>query len=492
MTYLLAIDQGTTGTTVLVLDDQLTVLASVNREFAQVYPRPGWVEHDPEAIWQSVLDAVGEAIARARIDMAKIAAIGITNQRETTFLWERATTKALHNGIVWQCRRTEARCAALREAGHAGLVKERTGLVLDPYFSATKIAWLLDQTDSHARAQRGELCFGTVDTYLLWRLSGGESHVTDVSNASRTMLLDLESLTWDAELCELFGVPMALLPALGGNAEILGRTKGVPGLPDGIPIAGMAGDQQAALFGQTCFATGEAKCTFGTGAFLLMNTGATPVRSDNGLLTTVAWRVGEQRVYALEGSTFIAGAIVQWLRDGLGLIEKAADIEGLAMGVADNGGVVFVPSLTGLGAPHWRAEARGLVCGLTRGTTRGHLARAALEGIAHQNTDVLEAMAADLGRELTTLKVDGGASANDLLMQIQADLLGARLVRPEIIQTTALGAALLAGLGVGVFSDLDAVRAVWREARVFAPLADPAQRQEMRAMWGQALRRVSL
>ncbi|HEX2571305.1 MAG TPA: glycerol kinase GlpK [Polyangia bacterium] len=466
-----AIDQGTTGTTVLVLDETLALRGRGYREFPQIYPQPGWVEHDPEEIWRSVAAALGEALAHARVSPDEIAAIGITNQRETTLLWDRATQKPLANAIVWQDRRTADRCAALRAAGHLERVRHKTGLVLDPYFSGTKLAWLLEHVPNlRPQASSGAACFGTVDSFLVARLCGGV-HVTDVSNASRTLLFDLHTLDWDPELCALFGVQRECLPAVRGSAEVYGTTRGLGalGLPDGIPVAGMAGDQQAALFGQACFSPGEAKCTYGTGAFLLMNTGDRPVASTRGLLTTVAWRIGGEVAYALEGSAFIAGAMVQWLRDGLGIIEKAADIEALARSVPDSGGVVAVPALSGLGAPHWRPEARGLLTGLTRGTGRGHLARAVLEGIALQNYDILTAMQEDAGRRLTSLKVDGGASANDLLMQFQADVLGVEIVRPALIETTALGAAFLAGIGAGVWRGLDDARRAWREGWRFRP-----------------------
>jgi len=482
--YLLAIDQGTTGTTVLVIDEQLVVRGQHTQDFPQIFPQPGWVEHDPEAIIHSVEVAIAQALAAAGVAGSTVAAIGITNQRETTVLWDRATGRAVHNAIVWQCRRTADRCAVLKAAGHEALFKARTGLVLDPYFSGTKVAWLLDHVpDARTRAARGELAFGTIDSFLVARLTGGAVHVTDVSNASRTLLMDLETLAWDPTLADLLTVPLAVLPTIRSSAEVYGKTRGFKGLPDGIPIAGMAGDQQAALFGQACFAPGEAKCTYGTGAFLLMNTGERPVFSQNGLLTTVAWQVGGHVTYALEGSAFIAGAAVQWLRDGLGLIQHASEIEGLAAQVPDTGGVYFVPALTGLGAPYWRPEARGVIHGLTRGTTAAHLARATLEGIAFQNQDVLAAMQRDLGHPLTTLKVDGGAAANGLLMQIQADLLGVEIVRPAMLQTTALGAALLAGLGSGYFSDLEAVRAAWRADATFQRTADPADVAERLAGW---------
>lgn len=466
--YILAIDQGTTGSTVLVIDRALSIRGRHTEEFAQIYPQPGWVEHDPEAILASVGHSVERALANAGVQAEEIAGIGITNQRETTVVWDRQTGRAIHNAIVWQDRRTTPRCQDLRADGHEALFRRRTGLVLDPYFSGTKIAWLLDNVSgARPRAEKGELAFGTIDSFLVWRLTGGAAHVTDASNASRTLLLDLHSLHWDEELCGLLRVPMAVLPAVRSCSEVYGTTRNFPGLPDGIPVSGMAGDQQAALFGQACFAVGEAKCTYGTGAFLLMNTGDRAVESHNGLLTTVAWRLGGQTTYALEGSTFIAGAAVQWLRDGLGLIRKAADIEALAAGVPDAGGVYFVPALTGLGAPHWRPDARGAISGITRGTTAAHLARATLEGIAFQCSDVLDAMQRDLDRPLAALKVDGGASANDLLMQFQADLLGVEIVRPAMLETTALGAAFLAGLGVGLWPDLTAVSKAWREDRRF-------------------------
>ncbi len=466
--FVAAIDQGTTGTTVLVLDEELQLRGRAYREFPQIFPRPGWVEHDPEAIWRSVTEALAEAV-RAAGD-GELAAIGITNQRETTIVWERSSLRPLANAIVWQDRRTADACAKLREAGHLERVRAKTGLVLDPYFSGTKLQWLLEHTDGlRARAERGDARFGTVDSFLVARLTGGEAHVTDVSNASRTLLLDLRALAWDGELCALLGVPPACLPEVRGSAEVYGEARGVPGVPDGVPIAGMAGDQQAALFGQACFAAGEAKCTYGTGAFLLMNTGAEAVPSRHGLLTTVGWRVGGEIAYALEGSAFVAGAMVQWLRDGLGLIKSAAEIEALAASVPDSGGVVAVPALAGLGAPHWRPEARGLLVGVTRGTTRAHVARAVLEGIALQNHDLLAAMQADSGRQLTALKVDGGASANDLLMQFQADILGVEIVRPALVETTALGAALLAGIGAGLYRGTDDARRAWREERRFSP-----------------------
>jgi glycerol kinase len=489
--FILAIDQGTTGSTALLVDAGGVVRGRGYREFPQIYPRPGEVEHDPEAIWTSVLGAIGEALAGA--DPKRIAAIGITNQRETTLLWDRADGKPIGNAIVWQDRRTAPFCAELKAAGHEARVRERTGLVLDPYFSATKIRWLLDNVDGlRARAASGKLAFGTVDSFLIWRLTGGQVHVTDVTNASRTLLCDLETRRFSDELCELFGVPRAVLPEVRPSAGRLGETRGVPGLPDGIPIAGVAGDQQAALYGQDCTEPGDAKCTYGTGAFLLMNVGALPKRSQRGLLATVAWTfdeaLGGATAYALEGSAFIAGALVQWLRDGLGIIGSAAEIEGLARSVPDSGGVTIVPALTGLGAPHWRAEARGLIMGLTRGTTKAHLARAALEAIALQNVDLVTAMQEDAGRAINSLRVDGGASANDLLMQLQADLLGVQIYRPEMVESTALGAAKLAALAIGLPAP-ESGRETTR-MRLYSPGMPAATRSDLLARWAAAVGRA--
>ncbi len=487
MRHVIAIDQGTTGSTVLVLDEKLEVRGRGYREFRQIYPQPGWVEHDPEDIWASVLDALGQAMKG--IDAASVAAIGITNQRETSVIWDRSTGKATHNAIVWQDRRTADRCAELTASGKEARVKQLTGLTIDPYFSGTKVSWMLHNVPGMAAAARsGSLAFGTVDSYLLWRLTGGRVHATDVTNASRTLLFDIHDLAWSDELCEMLGVPRALLPEVVPSSGTCGVTKGVPGLADAVPIAGLAGDQQSALFGQACFAPGDAKCTYGTGAFILMNTGDTPVQSTSGLLTTVAWKLstGELR-YALEGSAFIAGAAVQWLRDGLGLITKASEIEELARSVPDSGGVIVVPAFAGLGAPHWRPEARASITGITRGTTKAHLARATLEGIALQNVDILRAMQRDAGRPLTMLKVDGGAAANDLLMQFQSDVLGVEIARPQLVESTALGAAFLAGLGTGVWKDQKAIEATWREQRRFKPTTDRAWVTEHLARWDAAV-----
>jgi len=494
----LAIDQGTTGTTVLVFDDRLALRARGYREFAQHYPEPGWVEHDPEEIWASVLGAIADALHGAgnsgAVEPAMISAIGITNQRETTLVWDRKTGKPLHNAIVWQDRRTAMACSKMKEFGWEDEFRRRTGLVLDPYFSGTKLAWLLENVDGlRERAERGEVCFGTVDSFLVWRLTAGQAHVTDPSNASRTLLYDLHEERWSPSLCEQLGVPPQLLPEIRSSAEIYGLTKGVAGLPDGVAVAGMAGDQQAALFGQGCWRTGEAKCTYGTGAFLLMNTGTTAVPSHNRLLTTVGWRIDRETHYALEGATFVAGAMVQWLRDGLGIISTAREVEELAASVPDSGGVVAVPALTGLGAPHWRPEARGLLTGLTRGTTKGHIARAVLEGIALQIGDLLGAMQADAGLSLTTLRVDGGAAANDLLMQFQADILRVPIERPQLVEATALGAAMLAARGVGLFRSQEELGTVWKAAidsgvtRHFVPAMSTTDIEGFRARWKSAI-----
>jgi glycerol kinase len=489
--YVLAIDQGTTGTTVLVLDAKLAVKARVNREIRQFFPRPGWVEHDLNDIWRSVELAIATALRRARVSGSEIAAIGITNQRETTAVWNRSTGKPVHRAIVWQDRRTAAACASMRERGLEPLFQTRTGLLLDPYFSGTKLSWLLREIPGlRAQAERGDLCFGTIDSFLLHRLSDGAVHASDVSNCSRTILFDIHALQWDPELCRLLEIPAALLPRPCSSSEHIASTGGLRSLPDGIPIAGIAGDQQAALFGQACFAPGESKCTYGTGAFLLMNVGAKAPISGRRLLSTVAWRIGDEVAYALEGSAFVAGAAVQWLRDGLGLIKRSSEIERLARQVPDSGGVVFVPALTGLGAPHWRPEARGVITGLHRGTTRAHLARATLEGMALQILDLSDAMAADSGRPLTALRVDGGASQNGLLMQLQSDLLGVPVERPRLVESTALGAAFLAGLAVGFWKDREQVRAVHRVQKRFLPRADPKRRAELvelRERWNRAV-----
>jgi glycerol kinase len=484
--FVLAIDQGTTGTTALLLDTRGEVRGRGYAELPQHFPRPGWVEHDGEEIWKSVLSAVRGALEG---DAGRgIAAIGITNQRETTLLWERRSGRPVARAIVWQDRRTSERCAALKRAGLEGAIRRKTGLVLDPYFSATKLEWLLRHDRARAaRARRGELAFGTMDTWLLWKLTGGAVHATDPTNASRTMLFALRERRWDDSLLERFGVPRAVLPEVRPSSGEFGRTRGVSGLPDGVPIAGIAGDQQAALFGQGCVTPGTSKNTYGTGCFLLTHTGTKPVLSRAGLLTTVACGARGEAAYALEGSVFIAGAAIQWLRDGLGLLKRATESEGLARSVEDAGGVVLVPAFVGLGAPYWRPDARGALFGLTRGTTRAHVVRAALESLAFQTRDLVEAMARDAGRRVTRLRVDGGAAANDFLMQTQADLLGIAVERPRVVETTALGAGLLAGLGVGFWSshrDADRAR---RVERVFKPQRPRAWREAEYARWKKAV-----
>lgn len=489
--HVLAIDQGTTGTHVTILDAKLRVVGTAYRELTQHYPRPSWVEHDLTELWASSETCIGKALKAAKLQGRDISAVGITNQRETTGLWHRETLAPLGRAIVWQDRRTSSLCADLKARGQEALVRERTGLVLDPYFSGSKLAWLFEHVKgARAKAARGDLCFGTIDTWLVARLTGGAAHVTDVSNASRTLLMSLATLGWDKDMLSLFGVPSACLPRIVGSAEVYGHTRGVKGLPDGIPVAGMAGDQQAALFGQACFAPGESKCTYGTGAFLLMNTGAEPVRSKAGLLTTVAWRLGGETTFALEGSSFIAGAAVQWLRDGLKVIKRAADVEALARTVEETGEVVFVPALAGLGAPHWRPEARGLFAGIDRSTSAGHLARAALEGVACQIHDLADAMRLDSGHPLASFKVDGGAAANDLLLQFQADLLGVPVVRPRNLQTTSLGAAFLGGLGAGVWQSPEEIRRVWKADRTFKPRMKPETRERHLAKWRRAVERA--
>ncbi|HKP61446.1 MAG TPA: glycerol kinase GlpK [Polyangiales bacterium] len=489
--HLLAIDQGTTGSTVMVVSDDAVILGRATREFRQHFPQPGLVEHEPDEIWASVLDAMAEATKQAGVRASDCAAIGITNQRETTLLWDRQTGKPVHRAIVWQDRRTSARCTELKAAGLAPLFTERTGLVLDPYFSGTKLEWLLDNVDGvRTRAEAGTLAFGTVDSFLVHRLTGGEVHTTDVTNASRTLLFDIHRGRWDDELLGHLRVPRSVLPEVCGSAEVVGRTRSVSGLPDGIPIGGIAGDQQAALFGQTCFSVGEAKCTYGTGAFLLMNTGTQAIRSQNGLLTTIAWRFGNKTVYALEGSSFVAGSAVQWLRDQLGIIKKASEVEALAASVPDSGGITFVSALTGLGAPYWDADARGLITGLTRGSSAAHLARATLEGIAFQIADLARAMAEDAGRPLSRLRVDGGASQNELLMAFQSDLLDVAIDRPSNVETTALGAAYLAGLATGVFADTQAITRAHRVDKTWTPRMTQSERVQHLARWKEAVARA--
>jgi glycerol kinase len=487
--YVLALDQGTTGSTVLVVDLDGAVRGRGYALLPQHYPQPGWVEHDPEEIWQTTCQALARALDAARVSSTEITAVGITNQRETTILWERASGRPVGNAIVWQCRRTAALCAALRVDGAEPLFKGKTGLVLDPYFSGTKIRWLLDEVPGiRARAERGEIAFGTVDSWLLWRLTGGAVHATDPSNASRTLCFDLRALDWDEGLCDCLRVPMSVLPRVLPSAGVFAETaRGV--LPAGIPVAGIAGDQQAALFGQICLSPGMAKNTYGTGCFALLNTGSTPVVSERGLLTTVAWTIGRQTSYALEGSVFVAGAAVQWLRDGLGIIADAAETQALAESVPDTGGVYLVPAFVGLGAPYWDPYARGVLVGLTRGTTRAHIARAALEAIAYQSRDVLDTMGEEAGLPVPALRVDGGATANDFLCQFQSDILGGDVLRPSVTETTGLGAAYLAGVGAGIWR-IEDLGERWKLERRFTPALTPAAREEAYRGWRRAVERA--
>ncbi len=486
----LALDQGTSSSRAVVLDGHCRPLAQRSQGFAQIYPQPGWVEHDPEEIWQSVRVAADLALADAGVPPAGLAAVGIANQRETTIVWNRATGQPLSNAIVWQDRRTAETCAALRAGGLAPLVRERTGLVVDPYFSATKIAWILEHVPgARALAEAGEAVFGTVDTWLIHKLTGGRVHATDCTNAARTMLFDIRGLRWDPELLSALGIPPAMLPAVWPSSQVLAETDPAV-FGAAVPIAGVAGDQHAALFGQACLEPGAAKNTYGTGSFLLMNTGAGPIPSDRGLLTTIAWSLGGEVRYALEGSVFVTGAAVQWLRDGLGVIARADETEALARSVPDTGGVYVVPAFAGLGAPHWDPYARGAIVGITRGTGRAHLVRATLEAIAYQSREVLDLMTQDSGIALRRLRVDGGAAVNDFLMQFQADILGVPVERPEVTETTALGAGMLAGLAVGAWSGPDELAARWRVQRQFLPAMGEAERERLYGGWRRAVERA--
>jgi len=487
--YILALDQGTTSSRAIVVNHSGLVVSQAQQEIPQSYPTPGHVEHDPEEIWQSQLKTACLAMGRAPGGVSAIAAIGITNQRETTILWDRVTGKPIANAIVWQSRITSPECERLKRDGHEPVVREKTGLVLDAYFSATKIAHLLDTIpEARSRAERGEILFGTVDCFLIWRLTGGRSHVTDVSNASRTMLCNLLTLDWDDELLKIFRVPQAMLPRICSSSGPLGETDPVL-FGRSIPITGCAGDQQAATFGQACFSPGEVKNTYGTGCFLLMNTGTQRIRSQSGLITTVGWRIGSETTYCLEGSVFIAGAVVQWLRDGLGIISTSQEVETLADSVPDSGGVLFVPAFVGLGAPYWDSSARGTIIGITRGTTKAHIARAAVDSMAYQTLDLIEAMLLDSGIALKTLKVDGGASMNNRLMQFQSDLVGTQVRRPVVAETTALGAAYLAGLAVGFWSNFTEIAANWALDRDFNPQMSDSNRLQLAATWRRAVDR---
>ena len=490
MKHILALDQGTTSSRAILFDHAGSIVAVAQKEFPQIFPKPGWVEHDPRDIWSSQAGVAAEALTKARVRADDIAAIGITNQRETAVVWDRATGEPIMNAIVWQDRRTAAICDRLRKQKLERVIRRKTGLVIDAYFSATKVQWMLQNVKgAKAKAKAGELAFGTVDSWLVWNLTGGKVHVTDVSNASRTMLFDIAKGQWDDELLEIFGVPRSMLPEVCSSSEVYGHTDL---LGTAVPIAGIAGDQQAALFGQACLKPGMVKNTYGTGCFMLMNTGTKRIASKHNLLTTIAWRIGDRTEYALEGSIFIAGAVVQWLRDGLEFVRSAPEIEALAAVVEDTGGVYLVPAFAGLGAPHWDPHARGTIVGLTRGTTKAHVARAALEGIALQVMDVLKAMEADAGIKLKELRVDGGASANDLLMQLQADLLNVPVVRPKILETTALGAAYLAGLAVGYWKNEAEIAKQWQTDRRFKSGMKSAARTRIVDGWERALKQARL
>ena len=494
MRYILALDQGTSSSRSIVFDQGGRIVAMAQREFRQIYPQPGWVEHDPKEIWQSQLATAREALANAKLEAKQVTAIGITNQRETTLVWNRQSGEPVHNAIVWQDRRAEPTCAALREAGHEALIREKTGLIIDAYFSGTKLKWILDNVPGvRTSAERGELAFGTVDSWLMWQLTGGTLHATDVSNAARTMLLNVHSNTWDDELLALLDIPRSMLPQVCPSSHVFGTAKAeLLGAP--LPIAGVAGDQQSALFGQACFRPGLAKNTYGTGCFALMHTGSQFQTSTNGLITTSAAQPTATPEFALEGGVFVAGAVVQWLRDGLGAIQASSEVQALAESVESSGGVMFVPAFTGLGAPYWKPDARGAIVGLTRGSTTAHIARAAVESIAFQSAALLSAMSRDAvaagGAPVSELRVDGGACVNDLLMQFQADLLGIPVVRPQVIETTALGAAYLAGLATGVYGNLDELAAQWQVERRFEPMMPRAQAAALMDGWEHAVRQA--
>lgn len=485
--YILSLDQGTTSSRAIVFNKRGEIVSLAQKEFTQIYPQPGWVEHDPMEIWSTQSSVAAEAIVKARATPAEVAAIGITNQRETAVVWDKETGLPVYNAIVWQDRRTAPNCSRLKEEGWEGKLQEKTGLVIDAYFSATKVKWILDEVPgARQKAEEGKLLFGTVDSWLVWNLTAGERHVTDVTNASRTLLFNIHNLDWDEELLSLFTIPKSMLPKVVSSSEFIGETAGKI-LAAKLPIGGIAGDQQAAMFGQMCTKVGMVKNTYGTGCFMLMNIGNKPTLSKNRLLTTVAWKIGNNVTYALEGSIFMGGAVVQWLRDGLGIISSSAQVEELAKKVADNGGVYLVPAFAGLGAPYWNGEARGTIVGMTRGTTAAHIARAALESIALQTMDVLKAMEADSGAAINELRVDGGATVNDLLMQIQADILSANVVRPKVTETTAMGAAYLAGLAVGFWQSTDEIRSQWQVEKKFTPSGD-SKREKLIRDWQRAVK----
>jgi glycerol kinase len=488
--YILALDQGTTSSRAIVFDHNGKICSVAQKEFTQYFPKPGWVEHNPNEIWSSQASVIAESISAIDINGLDIAGIGITNQRETTIVWDVDTEEPIYNAIVWQDRRTADYCDKLKAEGLIDTIREKTGLIIDAYFSGTKIKWILDNVPgARQRAEQGKLRFGNVDSWLVWRLTRGEVHVTDVTNASRTMLFNINTLKWDADLLKLLDIPVSMLPEVKTSSEVYGHTKTTIFAHE-VPISGIAGDQQAALFGQMCIEPGAIKNTYGTGCFVMLNTGEKPVKSENNLLTTIAWKIGDKINYALEGSIYVGGSVVQWLRDGLCCIKSSSEIEELAASVPDSGGVFFVPALTGLAAPYWDQHARGTIIGITRGTTTAHIARAALDGIAFQTYDIARAMAKDMGAPLTELKVDGGASRNNLLMQYQANLLGIKVVRPKITETTALGAAYLAGLAVGFWKDLDEIKQQWQVERTFEPVPDNEEIAAAKQGWADAVRRT--
>lgn len=486
--YILSFDQGTTSSRAIIFDRKGSIIATAQKEFTQIFPQPGWVEHDANEIWSTQLGVATEAILKGGLTARDVAAIGITNQRETTVVWDRQTQLPICNAIVWQDRRTAGYCDQLKKDGHATMIREKTGLVTDAYFSGTKVKWILDNVEgARDKAQKGELCFGTIDSWLLWKLTNGKVHATDVSNASRTLLYNIHTQQWDAELLSLFGIPENMLPEVRSSSEIYGHTENILSAA-GIPVSGIAGDQQSALFGQMCTSPGMVKNTYGTGCFMLMNTGEKPVSSANNLLTTIAWKINGKVEYALEGSVFIGGAVVQWLRDGLHIIQQSADVEALCHKVNDNGGVYLVPAFTGLGAPYWNQHARGTIVGITRGTTDAHIARAAVESIAFQSMDLLKSMEADAGLPIKEVRVDGGATVNDDLMQFQSDILDTHVIRPSITETTALGAAYLAGLAVGFWKDIAELQQYWQKEKMFAPSMDEAKRIDLQKNWKRAIR----
>lgn len=486
--YILSFDQGTTSSRAIIFDRKGTIISTAQKEFTQIFPQPGWVEHDPNEIWSTQLGVATEAVLKAGLTIEDVAAIGITNQRETAVVWDRNTHQPVYNAIVWQDRRTAGYCDQLKKEGADVMIKQKTGLVTDAYFSGTKVKWILDNVPgARAKAEKGELCFGTIDSWLLWKLTNGKVHATDITNASRTLLYNIHTLQWDDELLKLFGIPASMLPDVRSSSEVFGHTQNLL-TSASIPVAGIAGDQQSALFGQMCLQPGMVKNTYGTGCFMLMNTGTRPVDSKNNLVTTIAWKVNGEVQYALEGSVFIGGAVVQWLRDGLHIIQTSGDVEPLAQKVNDNGGVCFVPAFTGLGAPYWNQHARGMITGITRGTTDAHIARAAIESIAYQSMDILKAMEGDAGLPIREVRVDGGATVNNQLMQFQSDILNTVVIRPQITETTALGAAYLAGLAVGFWENIGELQNYWQKDRSFQPAMPEEERKKLQDNWKRSVR----